>query len=166
MLAVLGGGGFAHLELRREAARLRAERAAAAERATALGGELAAAEREVDRLRLAVEILAAPELRPVVLAGLEPTPGAAGHTFLDARRSRALFVARDLPPAPAGKTYQLWFIASGRPFPAGVFDADPGGTALVLVEGVAPAGEIQAWAVTIEPAGGVPQPTGEMVLKG
>jgi anti-sigma-K factor RskA len=34
------------------------------------------------------------------------------------------------------------------------------------VEDLERVGEIQAWAVTIEPRGGVPQPTGTMVLKG
>jgi hypothetical protein len=35
----------------------------------------------------------------------------------------------------------------------------------VLVDRVEGAEGIKAWAVTSEPAGGVPQPTGEMVLK-
>jgi anti-sigma-K factor RskA len=43
---------------------------------------------------------------------------------------------------------------------------DERGSGSLRVEHVAPAGQIQAWAVTVEPEGGVPQPTGAMVLKG
>ena len=35
-----------------------------------------------------------------------------------------------------------------------------------VANGLPPIAQIQAWAVTVEPQGGVPQPTGAMVLKG
>jgi anti-sigma-K factor RskA len=49
---------------------------------------------------------------------------------------------------------------------AGVFDADPSGRALFeskTLAGLAPA---QNFAVTVEPRGGVAQPTGPIVLAG
>ena len=61
---------------------------------------------------------------------------------------------------------ELWFIADGTPVSAGIFEVDSQGHAMVLVEKVAPVESIDAWAVTVEPAGGVAQPTGTMVLKG
>ena len=68
-----------------------------------------------------------------------PGTGAAGrgpHLRQPAPRD-ALFYAFDLPALPADKTYQLWFIAGGKPVPAGTFAVDARGTASLRVERVA-----------------------------
>lgn len=153
-------------DLRRQIARLESENQAVAAQLEQVSRDLEANRGELTRLRLASQILTTPDLRPVVLAGLSDAPAAIGHSFINPQEHRALFKAYKLPQAPAGKTYQLWFIADGKPVSAGVFDVDPAGYAQLVVEGVAPLDHIQAWAVTVEPAGGVPQPTGAMVLKG
>lgn len=163
-LAVWVGAG--QRALRRENARLAAESTAIAARLEQVSNELDGARGELARLRLAAQILSTPDLRPVVLAGLAEAPAAVAHSFVNPQQHRALFQAYKLAAAPAGKTYQLWFIADGKPVSAGVFDVDAEGRAQLVVEGVAPLERIQAWAVTVEPAGGVPQPTGTMVLKG
>ena len=63
-----------------------------------------------------------------------------------------------LPPAPAGKTYQLWYIgADGSARPAGLLTADPDGRRTMMLEGVA--GSAANVGVTVEPAGGSAQPT-------
>lgn len=130
---------------------LAAERAAAERRVERLAGELAAA-----RSALALT----PAREAILLAGLPAAPESHGRVFVDRAGGRALFVARGLPVLPDGRTYQLWRIVGGQPRPAGLFG---GGEATLVVEGVdATAGEV--WAVTEEPAGGVPSPTGPMVL--
>jgi len=128
--------------------------------------DLTASREEVRQARQALQVLAAPGVQSVVLAGLEPTSGATGHTYVNPQSRDALFYAFNLPPLASEKTYQLWYIAGGKPVSAGTFAVDPRGTGSVRVERVADAKDIQAWAVTIEPQGGVPQPTGPMVLKG
>jgi len=153
-------------DLRRQIARLESENESVAAQLAQVSRDLEADRGELARLRLAAQILTTPDLRPVVLAGLSDAPAAIGHSFVNPQEHRALFKAYKLPQAPAGKTYQLWFIADGKPVSAGVFDVDPEGYAQLVVDGVAPLDHIQAWAVTVEPAGGVPQPTGTMVLKG
>ena len=164
LLAVWAG--WAQLGLRREVRSLEAERARVEERLAAVTSELDAARGEVARLTAATRIIASPAMRPIVLAGLDVGAGASAHTFVNPSERKAVFYAYNLQPPPAGKTYQLWFIADGKPVSAGTFDVDPQGHGALLVENVAPVEQIQAWAVTIEPAGGVPQPTGTMVLKG
>ncbi|MGH9362849.1 MAG: anti-sigma factor, partial [Thermoanaerobaculia bacterium] len=62
------------------------------------------------------------------------------------------------------RDYQLWFIAGGKPVSAGTFDPEAG-TPATLSARTMPAGTELA-AITVEPAGGVPQPSGPMVLKG
>lgn len=142
-----------------------AQRDRIAREASALDQQLGLARAETQRMAEALSVIAAPGARAVQLAGLGPAPRATGRTFVN--QDKAVFYAFDLPPLPAGKTYQLWWIDAGAaPVPAGTFAPDPSGRATVRVENVRPAGQQPVWAVTVEPAGGVPQPTGEMVLKG
>lgn len=153
--------------LRAELAPARADLDREAARATGLAAELANAEADNERLAQAMAIISSPAMKPVALAGLKDASGARGHAFVDPAGRRAVFVAANLPPLAPGKTYELWFIAAGKPVPAGTFAVGPKGSATVPVAGALPdPAQIQLWAVTIEPQGGVPQPTGPMVLKG
>jgi anti-sigma-K factor RskA len=70
-----------------------------------------------------------------------------------------------IAPAPSGKSYQLWLVpSSGPPVSAGLVDANQQNGAVVVR--LAPGLEPKAFAVTLEPYGGRPQPTGPMVLVG
>lgn len=158
--------GARQMRLGAEVERLRAERDLLERQVAALDRELDLAQSEAQRMAATLAILAAPGARSIRLAGLGPTPGAIGETFLDPRQGRAVFWAFHLPAAAPGKTYQLWWIGSAGPVSAGTFDVDARGQGRLEVGRVEHLEEIQAWAVTIEPAGGVPQPTGAMVLKG
>jgi anti-sigma-K factor RskA len=149
-----------------EVERLRAERDLLERQVAALDRELNLARSEAQRMAATLAILSTPGARSVRLAGLGPTPGALGETFLDPRQGRAVFWAFHLPSAEPGRTYQLWWIGSAGPVSAGTFDVDARGQGRLEVGRVERPGDIQAWAVTVEPAGGVPQPTGAMVLKG
>ncbi|HEY4561351.1 MAG TPA: anti-sigma factor [Thermoanaerobaculia bacterium] len=163
-LAVWGLLGQARME--RQVRGLEAERDRLSQQVNALDRQVGLAREEARRAQQALQVLAAPGVQSVVLAGLGPSPGAKGRTYVNPSTRDALFYAFDLPALPADKTYELWFIAAGKPVAAGTFDVDPRGTGTVRVERVTDASQIQAWAVTIEPRGGVPQPTGAMVLKG
>jgi anti-sigma-K factor RskA len=134
-----------------------------AARRAAAETELARLRGELDAARQALALLRSREV--VVLAGLPAAPEAAGQVFVDRGRGRALFVARDLPALPPDRVYQLWRIVEGTPRPAGLLEPGPSGGGYLVVESV---GEepAETWAVTVEPSGGVPQPTGAMVLVG
>jgi anti-sigma-K factor RskA len=110
-----------------------------------------------------VALLNDPGTRVVGLAGLAPSPGAQARVLWNARAG-GLLVTRDLPPAPPGKTYELWAIAGGAPRPAGVFGVDSAGHASVRVEPIAGVAQVDVFAVTLEPEGGMPSPTGQMYL--
>jgi len=75
-----------------------------------------------------------------------------------------LFAAENLPVLPANRSYQLWTIVGGKPVSHGVFELDANGAAQLLGE-PAP-GMAEAYAVTVEPLGGVSEPTGPKVLLG
>lgn len=159
-------GATSWLRVSRRAEELAAEAVLLETRLATVSAQLVEAQAAAARLSAAMEVLSAPATRSVVLAALPGAPGARARTFVDPETGRAIFYADHLPPLPPDRTYQLWFIAEGRPVSAGTFAVDDAGQAALDVAEVAPPDRIQAWAVTVEPAGGVPQPTGEMVLKG
>ena len=75
--------------------------------------------------------------------------------------------AANLAALPAGKTYQLWLIPTeGKPISAGVFNPDAQGAGTILLPPLPEGVVAKAFAVTVEPSGGVPQPTGPIVLVG
>ncbi|MEO6463611.1 MAG: anti-sigma factor, partial [Candidatus Eisenbacteria bacterium] len=79
---------------------------------------------------------------------------------------KAVLYASGLPRPPAGKDYQLWVIEGQTPRSEGVFPVNEQGRATHVLPEVPEPGGVGAFAVTLEPAGGVPQPTGDMVLLG
>ena len=100
------------------------------------------------------------------LAGQGTTPEAKARLFWDQQRRHWSVYVNNLPPAPANRSYQLWFVPkAGNPVSAGVFNTEANGSA--VVEADVPAGlDLMAAAVTTEPAGGLPQPTGPFALLG
>jgi anti-sigma-K factor RskA len=110
------------------------------------------------------EILGAGDVRQIALAGQAPAPAAAGKAVWSRSRG-VMFTATNLPPLPRGKIYQLWVVTAAAPLSAGLIAPDASGRAVAVAdmpESVQPV----AVALTIEPDGGVPAPTGAMYLVG
>ena len=130
-------------------------------------GELS---RERERLALerqAKELITAPETRITTLSGTEMATRARAKFVYDRSSGRAMLMADDLPPAPAGKAYQLWFIAEGKPpMPGHVFNTDSAGHAEMVEQLPEEARGATIFAVTLEPSNGVPAPTGAKYLLG
>jgi hypothetical protein len=185
VVAVLGAIGVTVLVWwlqRRVEARLNeaADRVAAAERQAAAASQLAnqriaetqeEADRRVAEARetaLRAEIvsgvLAAPDLIRFSLAGGPTAPRADAQVLWS--RSRGLVLSASRLPAPRqGATYQLWLMTSGAPVSAGVFTPDSAGRA-TLASANPPniPRPVLSAVVTLEPSGGRPRPTGDMVL--
>jgi anti-sigma-K factor RskA len=135
-------------------------------RLTHLAQEAAALKKEAERQQVLVALLRDPATQVVALSGLEPAPGATARMFWHATAG-GLLVAQGLPPAPEGKAYELWAIAgAGAPVPAGVFTVDAKGVGVLGVAPLQAAGVVDTFAVTLEPAAGVPARTGAMYLAG
>ncbi len=86
--------------------------------------------------------------------------------FWNHARNLVVVAAFELPPAPAGRTYQLWAIKKGQaPVSVGTFNTPPAGRTVVTLR--MPAGfKPDLSAVTEEPAGGSRQPTQQPFLVG
>lgn len=113
-----------------------------------------------------ITILSAQDTMTVKLAPAPSVPAAWGYVKYNARLGMVAYTAH-LPAPPAGKVYQMWLVPmSGKPVSAGVFmpaAASNGHMPMTQVpQGIAP----KAFAVTVEPSGGMPQPTGPKVLVG
>jgi anti-sigma-K factor RskA len=143
-------------ELGRMAREASAQRQRVQRDESALRDQLAAASR-------LLELIRDPATHVVVLRGTGPSPEASGRVVWHERAGGHVFVA-NLPPASQGKTYELWTITAGTPRPAGLLQVDAAGNASQPVEPVAGDGPVDAFAVTLEPAGGVSAPTGPIVL--
>jgi len=125
-------------------------------------GELQA---RFDQAQSTTAVLAAPDLARIDLQGQPVAPDARARALWS--RSRGLvFTAANLPPAPAGKAYQVWVVTAQAPISAGLLTTDSagGGSQYYMTPpDIAPP---VAVAVTLEPSGGVPAPTGEKYLVG
>ena len=99
----------------------------------------------------------APNVGTANLAATGKPPTA--RLFWNPARRVVVIAVFDLPPAPAGRTYQLWAIATGKaPVSLGLFNPRPDGR-LTTAMAVPADFVFQVTAVTEEPAGGSPQPT-------
>jgi anti-sigma-K factor RskA len=110
------------------------------------------------------QVTGAPDSAEIALLQQPGGPPGQAHVMYNARMGLGVYSGQ-IAPAPSGKSYQLWLVpSSGAPVSAGLVDANQQNGAVVvrLSPGLAP----KAFAVTLEPYGGRPQPTGPMVLVG
>jgi anti-sigma-K factor RskA len=116
------------------------------------------ADRNLAQLKQALYVLNDPQTRDASF-GADQKPSS-GKVFVSPNRG-IVFVASNLPALEAGKAFELWVIpAAGKPIPAGTFRSEPDSSAVhVWRQPVEPTAT--ALAVTIEPAGGSPQPTNQ-----
>lgn len=125
---------------------------------------------EVNQQEELLNVLAAKNMQLINMAGLDPSPEGYGKIIWDPSKRQAILQLANLPVPPEDKDYQLWLIKEGQnPIPSGVFDFDqPSNDLFFKVEQLAKASASQqnTFAVTLEPEGGVPQPTGDMFLLG
>jgi hypothetical protein len=157
-LAALLTGGFVASRYEARLGLMARETAAVRER---LQRNEAALREQVAVYRNAVELLRDPATRVVELRGAGPSPEASGRLIWHDTAGGQLFVA-NLPPAPAGKAYELWTLGGAAPQAAGTFRVDAAGRATHRVQ---PAGgPASKFAVTLEPEPGVAAPTGPIVL--
>ncbi len=109
--------------------------------------------------------LRAPNVKVVSLAGSDEAKSAGGLLLYDPSTRKAFLYAFNMPPLPPDKTYQLWAILD-RPVSAGTFGTDRGNKSRVMIPRVSQLDRIKQFAVSMEPDGGSPQPTGRIYLSG
>jgi anti-sigma-K factor RskA len=118
------------------------------------------------RAQAVLDVLTGPETIQVELSPAAAKPLPHGKAFYNRVRG-LLFYTTNLNALPADHTYELWLIPTeGKPVDAGIFNTDARGNGQVVLPSLPQGLTAKAFAVTVEPAGGVPAPTGAMVLVG
>jgi len=114
-----------------------------------------------EKLSAEMASLASRDTRTIALTGQQVAPSASAKVFLEPQQRRAVVFFYNLPANAADKSYQLWILRADQPKPqsAGVFDVTNSGAASISIENLPLATEIKGLAVTLEPKGGVAQPT-------
>lgn len=152
----------------RENWRLREENVAAQLKIAALEQQAARMTALMERYRNVAEVLTASDAVSFTLVSAPVKPVPTGRAIYLQKRAALVFVASNLNPVPAGKTYELWLLpASGAaPIPAGLFKPDVRGSASVLTPPLPAGVEAKGFAVTIENEGGSQTPTMPIVMAG
>ncbi|MFF8599913.1 anti-sigma factor domain-containing protein [Streptomyces sp. NPDC015232] len=117
-----------------------------------LEGQARRAQEQLDTISA---VLAAPDARTV---HGKAANGALTSVVSSERQNKAVFTAARLPDPGPGKTYQLWLDHDGTMRPAGLIDHD--GTVVLTGDPADAAGV----GLTLEPAGGSPQPTSDPLV--
>ena len=145
----------------------------------ALQNQVASVKNEVDKMSSVAEqerahvyelaqinqALSAPEHKVVEMPGQEVAPNASASLYWNVS-GKQWIVAANLPPAPEGKVYQLWFVTPEAKISAGLLKTDPRGHGFTVVSVPADVTNVAAAAITLEPAGGSQQPTSAIYTLG
>jgi anti-sigma-K factor RskA len=113
----------------------------------------------------ALAVLVAPDVARIDLAGQQVAPLARARALWSRNRGM-IFSVSNLPAAPEGRVYQVWVVTANAPISAGLLTPDASGSGSAYFETAPDIPPPVAVAVTLEPAGGVPAPTGERYLVG
>ena len=165
-MLVLGAGVFVYAQrMQARVSNLEAQLVAAQARAAAADRLTAEARTVAFRAQAAMGVFAAPDVARIDLAG-QPVAADARARALWSRQRGMVFTVANLPPLPAGRVYQVWVVTAQAPVSAGLLTPDAAGGGSVYFETPVDIAPPTAVAVTLEPAGGVPAPTGAMYLVG
>ncbi len=135
---------------------------------TQLNTELVRLKDELTQKQELLKVLSSRRIEVAMMNGLQVNPVGFGKIIWDPEKGTAILQISHLPPVPQNKDYQLWIVKGKTPLSAGVFAVTDTTSNFFKVENLAITSprEISAFAVTLEPKGGVPAPTGEMYLAG
>ena len=112
-----------------------------------------------------VDDIVSPRTKVIAMVGDE-TPQANAKVLWDTKAQQWVIYIFDLPAPPSDKDYQLWYVTKNAKISAAVFRTDEQGrTVLKLTLPPDALAGLAATAVTLEPRGGSPQPTGKFYLK-
>ena len=116
-----------------------------------------------ETMAAALKVLAQPGSSFAVLEGQGAASGVGGFVAFSPE-GEGYMVMTNVPEAPAGMTYQAWYVVDGQPASAGTMSADADG--FVIAEGLPAMEGTDVMAITLEPAGGSAEPTSDPIVVG
>jgi len=127
--------------------------------------QLLAQERVNDEMKNNLSIIQSKYSEPVSLHGLQAAPDAAAKIFWMKNTGEVYIDPSNLPEAPEGMQYQLWGIVDGKPVDGGLILKTKKDNKYRILK-MKSFGKAEAFAVTLETAGGNPTPKGDMYVMG
>ena len=109
--------------------------------------------------------LRSPQVKVIALYGSEMAKSAGALLLFDPESKKAFLYAFNMPHLPAGKIYQLWAFVD-KPVSAGIFGTDTSQKSRMVIRRIPELTHVTKFAVSLEPEGGRPQPTGDIYLVG
>ena len=112
-----------------------------------------------------IAVMTGPDVKvvPLVVEGArEPL----GRMMWNRASNDWIMVTYNLRPPKPGKTYQVWLVTDDAKISAGTFHPDANGGTFMHARYAMDRNALRAVAITEEPEGGMPAPTGPMVVAG
>lgn len=129
-----------------------------------ISGQLTTSEYKLGSLQRQFEEFLSPATRVISMNGVE-TPDAHAKVVWNTDKQTWEVHIKNLPAPPSGKDYQLWYVTKDAKINAAVFSTgENGNQELKLTIPPEAIKGLSATAVTLEPKGGSPQPTGKFYL--
>ena len=165
LIATAGAAGWSLAELDRQVDDLQAALDVSTRLADRAETQMEAMRAATSEREAVLAIVTGSGVQQVDLAGQPLAPRASARALWN-DAADMVFIATGLPSLPAGDIYQLWFVLPDAPVSAALIEPNPDGDATVMLavpdSVILPA----VMAMTVEPAGGVPAPTGDLYLLG
>ncbi|MFK7804107.1 MAG: anti-sigma factor [Anaerolineae bacterium] len=99
----------------------------------------------------------------ISVLGTDAQPDASAGLFIRPETGELLLVISQLEPLSEDQTHQLWLIED-QPVSAGLIEISPEGTGIFEIDVALEDIDFSAIGISVEPAGGSEQPTGDIVL--
>lgn len=112
-----------------------------------------------------IQAMAGPDVKVVALVD-KSAPQPLGRMFWNRATNDWTMVTYGLPAPKPGKTYQVWLVTDKAKISAGTFRPDSQGRMVMHANYALARDALRAVAITEEPDGGMPAPTGPMVVAG
>ena len=105
-------------------------------------------------------------VRVVQLAGDDSTPATTGYLMVFPGENNGSLTVDNAPALQPGFQYQVWLVEDGQRISGGVFSVNDQGYGVLQITADRPLDRFDRLGVTVEPAGGSPDPTGARILGG
>jgi anti-sigma-K factor RskA len=123
---------------------------------------------QASRAQQIMDVLTSRTAQRVTLTEAKVVSQPTAHVIYAKEHGALIFVASNLHPVPANKTYELWLIpANGQaPIPSGLFRPNANGSASIVLPPLPEGVDAKAFGVTVEEAHGASTPTMPIVMSG
>lgn len=128
--------------------------------------QIATSQIELQKYRQAIAILQGADHRMISLKGMGAIPAATGSVMIEPTEKIAMISIQNLIQIPQGNSYRLWAIVDGKKVDSAQFRPDAQGKVFIKVPLSSALKQSTTVIITIEPNKDMPEPTGEMVMKG